>query len=229
MEKILYLLRIPEEQSMDEFKEKALTELKDALMNNARVLKVRMAFEDHAVAPAEIYKQEQRPPAPQALISVWVTTSNDQQQLVSCLSDYCSRVEGYLVSESEILDPNAKPGTRTPGTLQICTLRKAEHLSHLEFSRIWRDHHTAVAVNTQSTFGYRQNQVILPLTDNALDHSAIVEEHFPAKAMSSYEAFFDAEGDEEKLQANLDQMMQSCVRFLDPTSLNVVHLSEYEC
>ena len=45
--------------------------------------------------------------------------------------------------------------------------------------------------------------------------------------MDSPHAFYDAVGDDEKLQKNLTAMIESCARFIDNDSINVVHMSEY--
>lgn len=41
----------------------------------------------------------------QAMLSVWVDTANSQNQLVAVLQPYTSRIEGYLVTESEVMAP----------------------------------------------------------------------------------------------------------------------------
>ena len=65
------------------------------------------------------------------------------------------------------------------------------------------------------------------MTHGAPDWAAIVEEHFPIEAMSSPAVFFNAEGDAEKLQRHQREIAESCARFIDFQSINVVHMSEY--
>ena len=69
--------------------------------------------------------------------------------------------------------------------------------------------------------------VVRALTYAAPHYDAIVEENFPAAAMSSQQAFYAAEGDEPKYRANLKAMIDSCVRFIDFDRIDVIPTSEY--
>lgn len=110
---------------------------------------------------------------------------------------------------------------------QLVTFSHLPSLSRDEFLTIWRDSHGPLACEVQSTFGYRQHLIARKLAPDAQDHSAIVEEHFPAAAMDSPNAFYDAVGDDEKLQKHVKMMMASCTRFIDFDSINTAHMSEY--
>lgn len=72
-----------------------------------------------------------------------------------------------------------------------------------------------------------QNLVVRPLTFGAPPYDAIVEEDFPEAAMTSVHAFYDAVGDDAKLKRNVDAMMQSCARFIDGGTVDVVVTSQY--
>ena len=72
-----------------------------------------------------------------------------------------------------------------------------------------------------------QNVVVRALTHAAPGYDAIVEERFPAAAMTDPHAFFDAVGDEEKFQRNVAEMMDSCGRFIDFDKIDVVPTSQY--
>jgi hypothetical protein len=65
------------------------------------------------------------------------------------------------------------------------------------------------------------------LTVGAPHVDAIIEENFPAAAISSQQAFYDAVGDEEKMQANQQAMIDSVVRFIDFDRIDVLPASEY--
>lgn len=227
MEKIIYLVRTNPGTSGDEFREQALKEIGPSLLQNSNVQKIRMGFDDSDVARAEGLRQSNTPPAPQAMISIWVDTANTHGELIDILEDYTSRIEGYLVTESEVMAPPSNEGKRTEGTLQFCAFKKIDQLSLEDFFTVWRDSHGQVASDIQSTFGYRQNLIVRTLTAEAGDFSAIVEEFFPMDAMDSPHVFYDAEGDDDKLKARINTMIESCARFIDFDSINVVHMSEY--
>ena len=118
-------------------------------------------------------------------------------------------------------------GRRLEGMCQIVFLQKPPRLSYEEWITVWQGSHTQVAIDTQSTFGYRQNVIVRALTYAAPHYSAIIEENFPAAAMTSPHAFYDAVGDDARYKANLKAMMDSCARFIDMDRIDVVPTSEY--
>lgn len=72
-----------------------------------------------------------------------------------------------------------------------------------------------------------QNVVVRALTPDAPAIDAVVEECFPAAAMRDPYVFFDAAGDEAKFQHNLERMMTSVHRFIDPGTIDVIPSSQY--
>jgi len=140
------------------------------------------------------------------------------------------RFDAYLVTESQPLRNERyppMPGQRSYGFAQIALLKKPQRLGYAEWLANWHDGHTPVAIETQSTFEYIQNVVVRALTPGARPYDAIVEECFPPSAMSDPHAFFDAVGDPEKFQRNLDRMMASVGRFLDLGTIDVLATSQY--
>ncbi|AEI82115.1 hypothetical protein CNE_BB1p06950 (plasmid) [Cupriavidus necator N-1] len=135
-----------------------------------------------------------------------------------------------------MLQTNGQPITSNPGwdrarwvgsdRHQRCrhesTLKRPPRLTHEAWLDIWHQDHTQVAIETQDDFLYVQNVVVHPLTHGAPIIDAVVEECFPASAMTDPHAFFDAVGDEDKLKRNSGSMMDSCNRFIDFDKLDVV-------
>ena len=120
----------------------------------------------------------------------------------------------------------AAPGERTEGFSQVALLRCPSFLSYEDWLSYWKTTHTGVAIETQSTFRYVQNRVVARPAE-ALPYDAIVEECFPTAAMTSAEAFYDAEGQAELFQQRLQAMMESCGKFIDFSEIEVVPTSEY--
>ena len=226
MEKVIYLVRPPSGVSGDQFRLQS-AQICQQLLNHSAVLGLSTAFADSAVQRAQGLTQERAAPLPQALFSLWLQSSVEQHQLADIIAPHVSLLEGYLVCESQVLQPPEHSGQRTKGTMQLCTFSKPRELPQQQFIDLWRNSHTHVAVDTQSTFGYRQNLVAATLTPGARPLSAIVEEHFPESAMDTPAHFFNAVGDEKKLQQHLQRMSNSCQRFIDFSTINVVHMSEY--
>ena len=118
-------------------------------------------------------------------------------------------------------------GARVEGMCQVACFCKPSELDHDAWLATWQGSHTATAIETQSTFAYRQNLVVRRLTEDTPPCHAIVEENFPAAAMTSDEAFYEAEGDPDKYQANLKAMIDSVMRFIDFESMERLPFSEY--
>lgn len=131
----------------------------------------------------------------------------------------------YLCRYAEPLSAPVDAASRIPGTLQLCSFNAKRGLADQEFEQRWLQQHTPVAIETQATTHYRQHRVIRTLRGEALD--AIVEEQFPAAAANSPEAFFDAVGNPQKLRQHISSMQQSCARFIDFDTINVIHLSDW--
>lgn len=210
--------------------------LRESLLGVARSLveagahQVRLSVVDEAVAPANPLRQVNSKPAWDALLSLWVDTAVWCGRFEALFAPHVARYHGYLVCESEPIRHAARApgdGSRVEGMCQVVFLQRPPRIAHEEWIRVWQGSHTQVAIDTQSTFGYRQNVVIRALTYAAPHYDAIVEENFPAAAMDSPHAFYDAVGDDAKRDANLKAMIDSCVRFIDFDRIDVIPTSEY--
>ena len=228
MEKLLYPLWSHPGETPATLRQRLLTLAPSLLEAGAH--HVRISVVDEAVAPAAGLRQVNSKPAWDALLSLWVDTAVWRDRFESLFSSHVARYHGYLVCESEPIRHAARApgdGSRVEGMCQVVFLQRPPRIAHEEWIRVWQGSHTQVAIDTQSTFGYRQNVVIRALTYAAPHYDAIVEENFPAAAMSDQNAFYDAIGDDAKRDANLKAMIDSCVRFIDFDRIDVVPTSEY--
>ncbi len=140
------------------------------------------------------------------------------------------RVAAYAVQTREPLtddSPGSGPGVRTPGWSQLALLRRAPGLDVEAFRERWLDHHTTVAIETQSTFRYVQHLVEQRLGADAPPLDGLVEECFPTEAMTDPHAFFATGGDAELLGERINAMVDSVQSFLDLDVLDVIPTSEY--
>jgi hypothetical protein len=229
MEKIVYLLWKPEGESPDAFRDRLLRDVARGLLD-AGALRLQVNAADSAVAPAAGARMVCTRPQPDALVSLWLHTHTARRAVEGALAAAAPRSAGYLVAESEPIvntDQRTSLGQRTPGYAQIALIQRPPRVAPGHWIEIWQGSHTKVAIETQSTFRYVQNAVVRPLTHGAPSYDAIVEEGFPAAAMTSLEAFYDAVGDKEKLRANQTRMVESCQRFIDFDKIDVIPTSEY--
>jgi len=227
MEKIIYALTRRAADTPESLSTRLVAELSRRLIG-PHAIKLSIAVADADVAAAADLRIINRRPAIDAVVSLWVHSANERAHLESILLDYADTIHGYLVTESApLVDLQAaEAGGRTPGMMQVAFLQIPVGLDEDDWYSIWRDEHTQVAIETQSTFAYRQNLVVRALTPDAPPCTAIVEESFPAEAMASQHAFYDAE-DDETLEQNRMRLWQSSKRFVDVTTIEVVPTSEY--
>ena len=229
MEKLIYPLWKHEHQNGDQLRDALLAGLRRHLDEDKNTVAARLAVADSAVAAAERRVIANRKNLPDGMLSLWVHQSEARVALEQQLDPLVGRFTGYLVTESEPL-PNTRhralPGERVYGMNQVVFLQCPPRLSEAEWLHRWQEEHTQVAIDTQATFGYRQNVIVRPLCLEASPVSAVVEENFPPEAMVSDHAFYGAD-DDPTLAANMDAMIKSCARFIDFDKIDVIPMSEY--
>ncbi len=231
MEKLLYPLWKRADTSGDAFRETLLGELAPKLLLLGDIHGMRLCVADSAVEAAAGRRMEGCAPVPDAMLSVWVDFAGIAQRWEPHIDDHVSRKAAYLVVEGEPLDNQSahpsEPGERDHGMCHVVFLSTPEGMSQEDFLATWKDSHTQVAIDTQSTFGYRQNLVVRRMGDDARPCQAIVEENFPPEAMTDDHAFYATGGDDAILEKHMTAMMESCVRFIDLATIDVIPMSEY--
>lgn len=168
-------------------------------------------------------------PPVQALVSLWTDQHYGRQvaDAIEVLGSHAGHLAAYLVTESVPLRPPGSPlGERAPGLANVALLRRPPGMAEAAWLHRWHHHHTAVAIDTQATFGYVQNYVVRALTDDAPAVSAIVEEMFPIEAVASLHAFFGATDDTE-LADRLGRMMASTAAFGANENIDTVPTGRY--
>jgi hypothetical protein len=167
------------------------------------------------------------PPAA-AVVSIWTQQCYGDQiaAALEVLSAECDQLAAYLVTESIPLYAPLEIGYRTTGLANIALLRRPAELDQATWLERWQHGHTPVAIETQSTFGYTQNAVVRPLTAEAPELAGIVEELFPAAAITDIKAFFGA-ADDVDLQQRLSRMVASTSAFGANENIDTVPTSRY--
>jgi len=232
LEKIICTLWKHNDQPLDQFAGSLRTQLSAKLLALPGVRGLQLNLDDAEVAAAAGIRQTANAPHPDALLQLWLDSAIALRRapVDAAIAAAVAKFDAYLVTESEPLCNQRHPpvpGQRSYGFAQIALLKKPDRLGHADWLAAWHDGHTPVAIETQSTFEYRQNVVVRALTAGARPYDAIVEECFPPEAMSDPQIFFDAAGDAQKFQRNLDRMMASVGRFLDLGTIDVLATSQY--
>jgi hypothetical protein len=164
-----------------------------------------------------------------AVVSLWTQQCYGGQMsaALDLLAGECEQLGAYLVTESvPLVAPVTEPGCRTTGLANIALLRRPADLDQATWLTRWQRDHTSVAIETQSTFGYTQNWVVRNLTPDGPGISGIVEELFPAEAITDLKAFFGA-ADDKDLQNRISQMVASTSAFGANENIDTVPTSRY--
>ncbi len=229
MEKLLYPVWKDPNIDKDEFG-RQLTEQLAPKLKQLGCNKLRISVIDSAVTPAMTRLTENSGPAMDAMISLWLDSSVYREPFEQAIDKHVARKVGYLVTESEPLVNDNAPrdeNNRVEGMCHVVFLTHPPRLNYDQWLDIWHNSHTQIAIDTQSTFGYRQNVIVRALTYGAPLFDAIIEENFPIGAMESEHVFYEAEGDDAKLADNQKAMMDSVMRFIDFDKIDIIPTSEY--
>lgn len=227
MEKVIYCLAAGDRPA-DELGEALRGPVVDRLVERgAHGVEVHVA--DAEVAPAAGLRIASSPTPADALVSVWVDSATDHLRApFDEAVGAAGPAAAYLVTESCPLPaPPTAPGARTEGMTQVAFLCRPEALPVGDWLALWLDRHTPIAIALQDTFLYVQNVVTRVLTPGATAWDAIVEEGFPAAAMTDPHVFFDAVGDDERLARHQQEMFDSVQRFIDLSKIDVLPTSRH--
>jgi hypothetical protein len=230
MEKVIYVLSWPDGERPGSVGET----LRGPVAAELRALgghHVTVNVVDHHVEPAAGLRMISTDAPAEALVSVWLDSANDplRAPFDAVVASVGARTATYLVTESVPLVHRAEGADgRVDGMAQVVFLCRREGQSTEEWLDIWLTSHTQIAIDTQDTFSYVQNVVTRVLTPGAPAWDAIVEECFPAAAMTDPAVFFDAVGDDERLARHRQEMFASVQRFIDLARIEVIPTSRYD-
>ena len=227
MEKIVFKLWKSDSDSLEKFKKSLLVDLPKTLESLISELQINIADED--VNEAAALAQTNYSQNPDAIVFIKVASQYYSENIISILQSFAIKVEGFIVSESIILQDDSKDhqGKRSEGFSQVVFLEKPLEMTEFDWFDHWTHHHTKIAIETQSNFTYIQNTVVRPLQKDSPNFIAVIEECFPSEAMSNPSIFYNAENDSELLLKNTELMMDSCSRFIDFQKIEVIPTSRY--
>lgn len=187
------------------------------------VTRLQLNVDDEHV-PASVLRLQELAEPVTCLVSLWCSDVGP----LEALAPLAGRLAAWEVDERVPLAPApGLDGVRVDGLAQVALLRRPASLPYDEWLAHWHGPHTQIAMETQATFGYVQNRVVRPLTDDAPAVDAIVEELFPSAAMDDIHAFYGSGGSAEELDRRLTRLMASCAMMGADRDLDVVATSRY--
>jgi hypothetical protein len=229
VEKLVYALWKRQEDSDEAFQAEVLGDTAGRLLEQgARSLRVNLV--DGFVAHTKAVRITKLDPPLAGMLSFWVDSAREREPLERTIAAATSRFAGYLVAES-VATPNtthvAPLGERTPGINVVACIEKPAWIDWEAWLERWLDRHRQVAVETQCTYAYVRNVVVRRLGAAAPPWSGIVEEGFPAAAVTDPMQWYCTGGSPEKLQQNVQRMIESCRSFLELERVESHPMSEY--
>jgi hypothetical protein len=172
-----------------------------------------------------------------ALVSIWVDSVEQRQPFEDVLAAVATRLAGYSVLESLYRDYGDSPwaerrswpdGERSPGVLTVALLQQHPDQSFEEWMTRWHTRISPITEAIQPRCRYVRNAVFRALTDDAPPLRGIVEEAWPSlEHVTDPMLFFCADGDPERMNANITQMIEEISAFVEMDTFRSVTMSEW--
>ena len=172
-----------------------------------------------------------------ALVSVWLDAVDHRAPYEEVLSGAAARMAGYSVVESLYRDyggngwsgPRDWPdGERSPGVLTVALLQQPPTQTFDEWITRWHTRISPITEAIQPRTRYVRNAVFRPVTDGAPPVRGIVEEAWPSLGhVTDPMLFYCADGDPERMNAHITQMIEEINAFIDLSTLRSVTMSEW--
>jgi hypothetical protein len=190
----------------------------------AGVRRLQLNLDDADVAPA--MRIATGPDPIGAIVSIW---ADSDDEVTPVLAEAVPRLAGWEVEERLPIPPPETPnGVRMDALANVAVLQRPGDLDRDEWLHRWLVDHTPIAMATQATFGYVQNIVIRPVTDDPPRRvDALVEELFPSAGMVDMHAFYGSGDDDQELRDRLDRLMTSVGRIGFDHDIDLVPGSRY--
>lgn len=171
MNKQIYLIRGPKEESYKEFTERM-------------ILETEKTSNDLSGSYASLTVTDRKPPAVSvipfkktkiAAVSISTEKENPSENLI-----HSKGFSGaYLVEEALPIayKKTWKNGKPTPGICLLTLFRKKKNLEHKVFLDRWHNGHTPLTLKVHPIYHYNRNVITKKLTEDSEPHDGIVEEH----------------------------------------------------
>jgi hypothetical protein len=230
MEKVMYILWRDPAVDVATFVHNLRNDIADKLLH-AGVHGLQVNAVDEGVASAERIFWRNLDPQMEAVLHVWVDCGMPRylKPIDDIVAQGCHHFWAYLVTEA-VLRNNVDPvplNTRSPGLAQMGFGLKPKNLD-IDYYFEKASDYMPIALRCQSLFYLQENFVRRVLTPGARPYASIVEEHFPAEAMTDEYIFFDAAtGDDEKMDRNKAEIYAGIKAFVEFDTVDVIPTSRY--
>jgi hypothetical protein len=236
VEKVMYLTWLGEQSTRSEVAEVLRGGVAEELLSLDPVRLTIDVWDPESDIPAPVPTPAGETPL-HGVVSLWVDSLEQRTPFERVLEAAAVRLAGYSVVESLYRDyggnqwsaPRSWPdGERSPGVLTVALLQQHPDQSLDEWMTRWHTRISPITEEIQPRTRYVRNAVFRPITDGAPRVSGIVEEAWPSLAhVTDPMLFYCADGDPEKMHANITQMIEEINAFVDLSTLRSVTMSEW--
>jgi hypothetical protein len=236
MEKLMYLAWLGERRTRSEVAATVLGEVAaDLLALDPLHLSIDV-WDPESDIPAPVPTPEGETPL-HALVSLWLDAVDYREPFEKVLRAATQRLDGYSVVESLYRDyggnqwsaPRDWPdGRRSPGVLTVALLQQHPDQTFDEWMTRWHSRISPITEEIQPRTRYVRNAVFRAITDGAAPLAGIVEEGWPSlEHVTEPMLFYCADGDPDRMNAHITQMIDEINAFVDLTTLRSVTMSEW--
>jgi hypothetical protein len=236
MEKLMYLVWLSEDCTRREVADAVLGPLSKGLLDLDPVRLTIDVWDPESDIPAPVPTPEGETPL-HALVSLWIDAVDYRGPFEDLLAEGAVRLAGYQVVESLYRDyggnqwsgPRRWPdGERSPGVLTVALLQQHPDLSFDDWMTRWHTRISPVTEAIQPRSRYVRNAVFRAMTDGAPPLRGIVEEAWPSlNHVTDPMLFYCGEGDPERMNAHIAQMLEEINAFVDLSTLRSTTMSEW--
>jgi hypothetical protein len=236
VEKLIYLLWDEHPGESDDLRTRIVDELGAALLAlEPRGLSVNVVDAASSI-PSPVPTPEGELPHV-AEISIWLDCNDRRGPFEEAIAATGLRHAGYLVLESLYTDygdtgwagaRDWPDGERSPSVLTVCLIHRPRGMGRAEWLERWHGTQSPLSAELQPRIRYVRNEVVRAVTPDAPEIDGIVEEAWPSPLhITDPMLFFRGEGDPERLQRNIELMLESVTAFIDMDRMRNVCMSEY--
>ncbi len=236
MEKLMYLVWLPAGTTPRSTREIMIDGVAPRLLAlDPRALSMDVDDEDAQVPPP--LPPTDGEPQVSAIVSIWLRRCDDRGPYEAVLASAADRIAGYVVTESLYDDygdtPHSGPrtwadGERSPAVLTCSFFPVKRDMAYADWIDFWHNTISPMSAEVQPRMRYVRNAVARPLTPDAPPYAGIVEEAWPSAAhIEDPMLFYNADGDPERMNANLSRMIGDIGQFLDLDAMRNNTMSEW--
>jgi hypothetical protein len=236
LEKLMYLAWLGQGSSRAEVAEVVLGPVAEALLGLDPLRLTIDVRDPESDIPSPVPTPEGETPL-HALVSLWVDAVDVRAPFERVLMAATEHLAGYSVVESLYRDyggnrwstpRNWPDGRRSPGVLTVALLEQHPDQTFDEWMARWHSRISPITEEIQPRSRYVRNAVFRALTAGAPPVAGIVEEAWPSlEHVTDPMLFYCADGDPERMNAHVTQMIDEITAFVELDTLRSVTMSEW--